>query len=403
MFKVVGIPQSRKFRNDLNENFNVTNQELQRQEKRITKLIQDTPQPSEIVDARGEHATVGERLDITDEKIQSVSKYFVDGSRVEIDLFPYRGANISSIVPGQFSSTRYDELITVAKNANMNSITIVCTWYMDTKTSSTIYRDSSKTIEDAEVITAIRKAKAAELKVMLKPHVDVLDGTFRGEIKPYDPVVWFDSYRAFIANYTSIAEKENVELFCIGTELKSMTTTTYTSQWITTINAIRVMFNNDMTYAANATFIAPNEEYAQIEFWSYLDYAGLDVYLKLTKTFNPAQYDVARGWTSSAEGADVLKELEKWRKTHGKPVLFTEIGCTNYNGCTQDPAKTDWKPLEINNKEQSQFVESIFQIWTSKKWLHGFFWWRLSFNKDDAFTVEEREAVLAFEKWSELT
>ena len=45
------------------------------------------------------------------------------------------------------------------------------------------------------------------MEVMLKPHVDVIDGTFRGEIEPADRAAWFASYGSMIDHYADLAER----------------------------------------------------------------------------------------------------------------------------------------------------------------------------------------------------
>ena len=54
-----------------------------------------------------------------------------------------------------------------------------------------------------------RDAKAQELGFdeWLKPHVDVKDGSFRGEIQPDDRTAWFGSYRAMIEHYADLAAR----------------------------------------------------------------------------------------------------------------------------------------------------------------------------------------------------
>ena len=63
-----------------------------------------------------------------------------------------------------------------------NGVSLTATWYQNTPNSSRIHKDSRKTIADDFLQETIDLAHQIGLKVMLKPHVDVLDGTWRGHI-----------------------------------------------------------------------------------------------------------------------------------------------------------------------------------------------------------------------------
>lgn len=60
--KQIGTSWDRNNRNTINENFTEAERKVLEQKQRVDRLIQDAPQPSEVVDARGEHAVLGDRL-----------------------------------------------------------------------------------------------------------------------------------------------------------------------------------------------------------------------------------------------------------------------------------------------------------------------------------------------------
>src|SRR5690242_16220112 len=113
---------------------------------------------------------------------------------------------------------------------------------MDTGTSSNIVDDPSRTPTDAGVRAAIEQAQAAGMRVILKPHVDVLDGTFRASVHPADPSAWWADYRTMLLHYADLAASEHVDEIIIGTELQSMTTG-YTAEWRSLISDIRARFS----------------------------------------------------------------------------------------------------------------------------------------------------------------
>lgn len=334
------------------------------------------------------------------DEFQKVNTNNLNGEIVEADAFEYNGTNMTSIASGQYQSTRATDLLNYVQQISMDSVAIVVTWFQDTKTSTVIQRHTTKTVPDEDVLAIIRQAKGKGLKVMLKPHVDCNDGTWRGEINPTDKDAWFASYQQFILHYAQIAQNENVELFCLGTELKYMTKVAYQSNWTTVIQAVRSAYQNKLTYAATAMSSKDDEEYLVVPFWGLLDYAGLDVYFKLTlPDVTPTISTVGAAWTKSSEGKDYIRKLTAWQKTINKPVLFTEIGCTIFKGSTQDPGNYNISAV-VDDTEQALFYDCFFRVWTSQiDWLKGFFIWRFAFNDTDAFTPENRPAAQVFSDW----
>ena len=134
-------------------------------------------------------------------------------------------------------------------------------------------------LQDRSVVHAINKAHEIGLKVMLKPHVDLInqsDTLWRADIgcnTESDWKKWFQAYRKFILRYAKMAERTGVEILCIGTEL-TFATTEKPEMWRNVvIPAVRGAYGGIITYAANW-----KDEYNKIEFWDALDYAGIDAY-----------------------------------------------------------------------------------------------------------------------------
>lgn len=65
-YKTLGTFFDRIFRNDLNSNFNDVDVDIKAVDTRVTNIITNNPQPSEVVDARGGEATLSARLSKVD-------------------------------------------------------------------------------------------------------------------------------------------------------------------------------------------------------------------------------------------------------------------------------------------------------------------------------------------------
>ena len=90
---------------------------------------------------------------------------------------------------------------------------VLVTWYQPTIKSNAML-STFNTPSDAAVTQAIQEFHDKGIKVMLKPHVDVNDQSWRGNIKPDDPDAWFANYTKFIVQYAQMAESLKVEMLC---------------------------------------------------------------------------------------------------------------------------------------------------------------------------------------------
>jgi lysophospholipase L1-like esterase len=102
-YRTLGTLFNRVFRNDLNQNFEdidkdiqaqkaYTDSEIAVQKKRVDDLIINTPQPSEVVDARGGHSVLRDRLDSVDAQLADIATKKADISYV-YDSWAINGLN----------------------------------------------------------------------------------------------------------------------------------------------------------------------------------------------------------------------------------------------------------------------------------------------------------------------
>ncbi|MDD5072313.1 MAG: hypothetical protein PHW51_00840 [Candidatus Omnitrophica bacterium] len=275
-------------------------------------------------------------------------------------------------------------------------IAIVTTWYQ-TDYNSTEIRPGAYTPTDEGLAHAIGQAHNLGLKVMLKPHLDLVKGGYwRGEIQfnnDADWEAWFRSYGNFISHYAALAEKENVELLCIGVELT--TPATYKGElWDKyVISEVRKVFTGPITYAANW-----NEEYQNITFWDKLDYAGLDAYFPLSDKEKPALDDLREGWKK------YIPEIEVWQKKINKPVILTEVGYKSSTGA----AKTPWEHQlgrEVDLQLQSDCYTAMLEAFWDKPWFYGMYWWywgtneRMGGSTDRGFNIQNKPASDVVKLW----
>ena len=280
----------------------------------------------------------------------------------------YRGFNYIAgwwtTPPGDLSSSTSRASLDALKSTGANWVAVDVWWDMSSPTSNTISSVSPYTQTDAQVIDAINDIHTRGMSVMLKPMV--LVGPC--PIAPTNPAAWFASYATFINHYARIAQKNHVELFCVGCELDGMDNSYY-SNWSTVISGVRAIYNGPLTYAPMWG------GYKSVVFWALLDYAGIDAYFPLSNAQTPSVNNLVTGWSSYTVSGTVLnwlQEIETWQATINKPVIFTEIGCLPVDYGASDSFNSNGP---YNPQVQANYYEAALQAFANKPWFAGMFWW----------------------------
>ncbi len=274
---------------------------------------------------------------------------------------PLDGLNLTAYTPGGYGSMDAREDIQLLKNIGSTSVTIVPNWYVKNTSANEIKPDPKKTPTDKSLGKVISWAREAGLKVILKPHVDSMDETFRGEIQPSDRTKWFSSYGNFIGHYAGLAANNGVDVFAIGTELKSLSGDT--DPWKKVAQDVRAKFNGKLTYAANW------DEVDQVQFWDNLDVIGVDAYYPLAgEGQEPTEDELVSAWQTP------ISNLEATSSKWGKPVMFTEIGYPSQVGAAVHPHEV--RPGDPPDQEaQAVAYRAAFAALAGKPWFQGMQWW----------------------------
>jgi len=253
--------------------------------------------------------------------------------------------------------------ISLLEQTNAKWVSLVVTWYQQALDSVVIYRDPYLTPDDRGVIRMIDLIHRLGMKVLLKPTVDIEDGSWRGEIRfesEEDWQNWFSSYRYFVNYYAELAAKHGVDEFCVGVELAETVDRNRDWSWI--IENARTRFKGPLTYAANWS------SYWNVPFWDVLDYVGIDAYFELPTEGRAETEELLSAWDPWIQELDAFYEIVK------KPILFTEIGCRSVVGASAQP--WEWTiPGEVDLQEQAHYYEAAFRAVWGKPWFYGVYWW----------------------------
>lgn len=268
----------------------------------------------------------------------------------------------------RFATKYSDRSLEKLHALGVDYIAVIITHYQENLYSTRI-QPTENSPTDSSIEHVINKAHSLGIKVMLKPHVDLIntqdDTYWRADIgfaREKDWQDWFKEYKRFITKYARMAAKLNVEMFCIGTELSF--TTQKNDLWLREIiNPIRHIYPGKLIYAANW------DNYTNVDFWDELDYIGIDAYFPLTYHTEPSVNDLKRGWQKWT------REIRSWHKTVNKPIIFTEIG---YPSTPHAPI-TPWKGGTIGNADpeiQARCYTAFFETVWGADWLKGVYWWK---------------------------
>jgi hypothetical protein len=265
------------------------------------------------------------------------------------------GANVTDWSTDGYKQAR--GVLEAARADGITSVSLVPTLYMDDPADSTVARDPQRTPSDDSLRDAATEARSLGLQVTIKPHVDVLDGSYRGDIQPADRGAWFASYGELLNHYAMLAHDVGARTVVIGTELDSMVGDR--AEWASMIATARTAFPGTLTYAANWGVVG------DVPFWDQLDEIGVDAYLPLgDANTSPAQLRAA--WQP------LVGELSALHDRTGKPVIFTELG---YQSRT-DGLRTPYAATGASDEGvQARGYDAAFAVWSAFPWFRGISWW----------------------------
>ena len=299
-----------------------------------------------------------------------------------------RGVVYASWHQGESSEAESDQtLATLVKPMGVNRISIVVTCYQTDSQATDIRCDGDGTATDDDVRHAADYAHGLGLQVMLKPHIDVDGGDWRGEIDMGDDEAawqaWFANYTSFITHYAKLAQEVSAEYFVIGTELQG--TSNREVEWRAVIAAARAEYHGPLTYAANH-----GEEVLAVKWWDAVDAIGVDAYYPLTESDSPTAAELKAAWSPVVERLGLLSR--QW----DRPIILTEVGYQSRDGANRTPWHVDTKVVDL--QEQADSYQAVFDSFAGHDWWQGVFWWYWNVHLDqggpdhNGFTANNKPA-----------
>jgi hypothetical protein len=299
-----------------------------------------------------------------------------------------RGANVTAYSADALTAPAATQALAALRATGATEIVFPVLWFQDSKTSTELQPDALQTPSDASLLAAARAAKAQGFTIAFAPHVNVRDGTFRGEIAPSSKASWFASYAVMVDHYAELAATADADLYVVGSELVSMSTDT--TAWRAIVSDVRTRYDGPLTYAANWV-----QEAEKVGFWDALDSVGIDAYMPLTPNDpSPTVPQLQAAWSPW------ITRMEGLHEKTGKPVLLTEIGYTSRTGTAQAPATEGTGT--IDQAAQANAYEGAFRALGQLPWLSGILVWDWSADGRESpgdYSPQGKRAQTVLTRW----
>lgn len=221
------------------------------------------------------------------------------------------------------------------------------------------------------IVQVVEQAKSRNMNVMLKPHIWIHGGKWRGRIKPttaqgkLDWKTWWDSHDEWIMYYARVAEELKIASLVIGLELHTAVKA-HPERLIGLAKKVREVYDGHVTYSANWNEPVP------VSVWQALDSVGVQFYPPLAKT---------RGvFDEPAVRSKLRVRLDEWAAMAdraAKPLIITEVGYRSAEIAVSHP--NAW-PEKMKADLDQQMQERAYQVFFSElartPQLKGVFLWK---------------------------
>ncbi len=269
-----------------------------------------------------------------------------------------RGMSFTNWGAYSFNSTQAKNEILEMKEIGIEWVAANIWWFQESVSTSKIFEADWS--DSAENITAFFDyVHDQDMKVLFKPMLDPLDGNWRSNIEAKPE--WMKAYAKFIRYAAEIAENASVEVLSIGCEMGNWQM--HEKEVLDLIEDVRDIYSGLLTYAAN------HDSFWYVNFWDKIDIIGIDAYFPFTLSYDPTLDDMIEVWDAFYD------DLNKFQRKWNKPVMFTELGCQNRDGCNIMPNDVKFNQNQ-DEDEFKMFYKSLFEskVWTAP-WFKGTYWW----------------------------
>lgn len=318
--------------------------------------------------------------------------------------FTSQGFALPSWWNGRFASQDTAQSLRELIASGANSISIVATAYTKDRFSSTIVADG-RTESTANIATILQAAQRySNVEVIYKPHFSPQTDDWRGRFAPTDPEAWFQTYRTWIVEQATLAQANQVDVFVLGTEFSSLAISRYQTQWTDIIQAIRAVYQGQLTYSSTLSAAL------NVPFWDQLDFASVTAYPVSAGSYAVNAAQVMESWYLGVGGEIApLTQISALQNATGHRVLITEAGYRSIDGAALKPEDYEQNTTVDVQEQQAALqgmLSALSQFSTHTGGLQGIHLWNwetqpsVNFNNSDSgYTVQGKPAYQTATQW----
>lgn len=281
-----------------------------------------------------------------------------------------------------FYENDFSQSLSRLKKDGVTYLFLVPYWFSDNKFSDYIYPDSQKTIINHDLLRAISLAKDSGFNVIIKPHIDLQDGTPRFQIQPQNMTKWSNSYLDFIKIYAQMSENLGLKGFVIGTELDIVSET---DEFKHIIDEVRKVYKGTLIYASSW------DHHISARVWKYVDVIGVNAWFNLDNSKSYSINVLMDSWNYR------LNELTEVAINYNKNIIITEAGYYSSSGVTKNPGSFENRSA-VNMNVQKDCYEALLSQACHFEKIKGIFWWQWELdmpevnNSNNDYTPQDKPA-----------
>jgi len=272
---------------------------------------------------------------------------------------------VTILLMGEDPTERFSANLQWAQQIGFRWIQITFPAYQSRYDSSSLPIEDHRSPSLTQISRAIEDARNAGMQVALQPLLllqDPHDPHWRGQLKPVQPARWFRHYQQWIVSLAEIAQRHQVDLFFVGSELSSLEHDS--ESWLRIIKDVRHSFSGWVSYSANW------DHWQQIGFASQLDALGLNGYIPLATTNDDRDEALVARWLP------FRSRIHRWTRDSGIPVFFSELGFPSHSMGLKEP----WNHTVIAPADpviQARGYQSFLDTFSTDPLLQGVFFYAL--------------------------
>lgn len=265
-----------------------------------------------------------------------------------------------------------------AMNLNTVSIPIHVNIPSITSNEATVDQDSA-----ANAIAITKTMIANGVKVIIEPYPFINNGAgVETDLQPTNKAAFMANWSKAVTDIASQVKGLDVKGMYIGSNFVNLEDQSDAFDGL--INELRPIFKGKLIYRTNwwynATWDAPTtqafEEKKQTPFFKNVDMLSIAAYFEVS---DPDEMDVNKlkaqlsNTSIYNRGQNIVGQIEDLHKATGKPIMFGEMGITNYVGAMAKPYAFQFGANAAKNDMiQSVWYQAWIETMNQYDWFKGY-------------------------------